>query len=1384
MNRIKIFILCVLLFSSSSLTYAYQSLFKLDFKNINVTNNKIGNYLFYLDKAGTVNLSLADNEYLTGRKSLLIEFGKDGQSIALTKWIKITPDKSYRLSYWYKKDKGVFLQSRMTAYNKKRSYPTGGYIGTRGGIVENKWAKGISVIHAENEGERLWVQILIKNEGETKGRCYLDDIRIEECNEIYEASVRYNELMLRKGTFDDTLVQIERMFIYEGKKAEDDKDYNELIKETDTLEERVDALKESYFKVYGGKFYAKADFTGDKAEYNYKLLLIQDSIADEDTANAYIKFSHEYNSLKQDMDVFEIKLQEYAKNIRIRFNNLQDKLTLAVIKPYQRENYIKDSFKEIWDNITFGLYHSNYLSWYRQIGDYKNTDRSCYIYSSGPGKFDFKKHDEVIEKNKELGLKTLLYIIDNGHSAFVNLPDWLYQKYGDEIYLKDQFGNICIAGWGQKGVNIWHPGVREFIRDWLDALSKHYSNNENIFIYSIMGEPQMTVFTKRATQRTLISKDAESAFEGNLFFQHEAGYNRDAVLSFRKYLCQIYKNISKLNLDWSSNYKTFDEIDPPDDHTYVKTIKTSPLKYHFERFIRDSLIEFIEMCYDSIKKNDKNHPVSVGSWGGGGMLIHYGLDNYKLFRKIDFIGCHTMSRYFYDLHRYYEKPLYVDECGDEYRVWNISKDAKNGIGDDHIIQANGTYTIWRGLMLGSHGMNAGIRVSFPRWAKCTGSTAGEVSSGQTLLRKKYRYIPRVNDMVEKIGNILLNSEIKDSQLALFIPSLSLMSVYADTPEIEWGKLHGVRGEMRFLENEFIKRNYSYNLIIEEAALSGKDDLDKYKVIVIPYGIYFPDRLAKILTRWIKRGGTLISIGPCGIYDKYGRSEADLLHKAAGVKEVIYNGFNLKNVGTIFIGSKENTIAISGWSWKYKVNKDIEVIYKYQDESPAVFEKKYGKGKIIVTGFSLAQNDEARNLLYTIIDDAILFKDAYTYEKDFGKLFMLIREDRDKNNYLFILNTDIKDKFESDIFVKGACLNPIDLCVDGRYVIRNKQIENCVTRIPLVLQPGQGTVIYLGQMDQTVSQDRLKSAKLIREFEDKLESHQVNRFVNLDRYFKQLEIFKHEFKRKKYGRIDRELSLLNKTLGTDIFNESISNLKTEIKNSNLSITNKVKAEMVLEYAQNFKHFDYLPYLVMATNVLKQKKSSVIDITLPRTDKIMKIDGKLAKWQGIQPIEISSPFEDLGGCFRIAYDSKYLYMVFDMKDRVVENNKPKGGRIWDGDCIEVFIDTLGDAEDRYNFDDYHFILTPTGIQWVYKKKTNYEPEDAKICTGKTEKGYVIEYKIAFKEIGLKEPLPGYTMGFNLRILDCNTRGGGYERELMWKSSPSPFASTKGWGKIKLK
>jgi hypothetical protein len=130
-------------------------------------------------------------------------------------------------------------------------------------------------------------------------------------------------------------------------------------------------------------------------------------------------------------------------------------------------------------------------------------------------------------------------------------------------------------------------------------------------------------------------------------------------------------------------------------------------------------------------------------------------------------------------------------------------------------------------------------------------------------------------------------------------------------------------------------------------------LKGYKVLVL-VGDHWPAALVAAVEAWVKAGGVALSTAAAGLRDPYGE-KSELWHKLAGLKNV------QTEQRTTFLRPRQElpflaplaTVVGKGWKMPALATKEraepaaeTTVLARFDDKSPAVFERKLGKGRII------------------------------------------------------------------------------------------------------------------------------------------------------------------------------------------------------------------------------------------------------------------------------------------------------------------------------------------------------------------------------------------------------------------------------------------------------
>lgn len=132
--------------------------------------------------------------------------------------------------------------------------------------------------------------------------------------------------------------------------------------------------------------------------------------------------------------------------------------------------------------------------------------------------------------------------------------------------------------------------------------------------------------------------------------------------------------------------------------------------------------------------------------------------------------------------------------------------------------------------------------------------------------------------------------------------------------------------------------------VSDTHLHRKDEtLSKYNLVYVPYGSYLKKETLTILENFVKNGGTVICGDPQFADFNIHGEKVDLLKNSFG--KITYQNSKLTR------RKLANGIVVNAYK-SFITGKNDKVLAKYDNGDIAIFEKKFGKGKIIISGFEL------------------------------------------------------------------------------------------------------------------------------------------------------------------------------------------------------------------------------------------------------------------------------------------------------------------------------------------------------------------------------------------------------------------------------------------------
>jgi hypothetical protein len=611
---------------------------------------------------------------------------------------------------------------------------------------------------------------------------------------------------------------------------------------------------------------------------------------------------------------------------------------------------------------------------------------------------------------------------------------WFRAQYTneDDLWMKLADGKVLKGGadWGQ--VNIWNTNVQAYLQKYCKTQARTFRDDPFLVCYDYTGEPHPWAG----------QPDGQPQY---------SGYNDSAIKAFQDYLRAKFGRIEKLNRAWQSHYIGFEAIHPPPDRYLSLPPKASALTYEFERFRCDSHANVWKLVYDAYRREDPAKPIEANA----GMFMSgwpvEGLDAYQLQQKgvADWVDLHMNNFwpnlpeqiYLYSLCRLSGKvPVEF-----EY-IWTFPRTGAFDDNSESDFRATCQASVWRNLAWGKK-----VLVFFDFYYDWPAyhNAFFDRDLGYSILRPSACVVPVTKRRALRFNDILLETEVVTPPIIVLEPTASVLNSPPLHPNKSFSYHTEVAGHQ--VHPLLFSKNYPFLYVPEAAVLEGYA-LAQHKVIILPQAPYLPATMTSRLIAWIKQGGTLISLGPPGLWNPYGQDDQRLINQVFGANRV--------------------TDATPGkWNWQWEITRtNSHVLRQVRNPSGQLLGAlaTYGKGRVLVsTGpFELPG---LKTLFYDTLDHAIGSKPAAVEHDAFE---LVLREDTRGQRYLFALNPDTRETREAEITLAGSYPRCADLGIGSGIPIpvsvanHNSAIRHpqsaIQTRFRLRLHPGEGTVISLGR----------------------------------------------------------------------------------------------------------------------------------------------------------------------------------------------------------------------------------------------------------------------------------------------------------------------------------
>jgi hypothetical protein len=596
-------------------------------------------------------------------------------------------------------------------------------------------------------------------------------------------------------------------------------------------------------------------------------------------------------------------------------------------------------------------------------------------------------------------------------------PAYLWKKWLDAPSRDASLPVFATSGvrQGWKGeqffpLDFYHPSVRGMMAEYLADAGARYKRNPHVLWHVTAWEPRL----------------ADRSLPGNpLDIRTPAG-----LLDFRRHLKRKFHTIERLNAAWRSRYASFDDIPFPTDifngpeeerkrvNAELLAGRCTPLLYEFHRWVKESFARWLAFCYRELKRADPAHAIAVSPAEGAiDGYLSMGRDSFLWAEQAcDVYACEiggTLEEVFeYSLKRLTRRTTASNEF-----IWNEKENYGNP--PEEVIRAAGRRNLWRMIAWG----RSAITLYGPNDTYGGGSYDNFMvfESGYQLLRPCGGVIETTRRRLRSMEDIWMRAPVVEPLIAMLKPSTAMVCGPV------W---QTVESAMEHIHPNLYSRNYHYAFVPEEYLLDGKDNLARYRVLILPWATQLAPGLSEKILAWVKRGGILILCGVAGGYTAYGEKDGVLMKEIFGVSDYPVR-------------------------YDESARNPVEELTWVLDGDDSIRLASYGKGRaLFVPRKQDFANGPALPHFYRLLDEAAPRR-AWA---EGAPLEMALRE-RGKQLYVVLINPESRQPATATVHLAGTFRDAVDRGIDRGFPV-SLRTSGKGQAFDIVLAPGEGTVIVL------------------------------------------------------------------------------------------------------------------------------------------------------------------------------------------------------------------------------------------------------------------------------------------------------------------------------------
>ncbi|GEM_PF-2512541 len=570
------------------------------------------------------------------------------------------------------------------------------------------------------------------------------------------------------------------------------------------------------------------------------------------------------------------------------------------------------------------------------------------------------------------------------------------------------------------------------------------NNRENVDFADQRVFPLLEDYFKQVIQR--YGKSPSLCFYNIWNEPHYSSTADHVIVKFREWLKKKYTDLSGLRRSWGKEYSDWNEVSPFLNDNW----NSSMPQIDWTMFRNDLDGILLKQLVQTLRKYDSVHPVNANpvstSWSNFNNFGAYNTDNWPIADNDDINGI----SYYPDG---WERDHNLEPC--PYWVHNLTFNTIRclSLGTIHgsnttMLPLSGTDTCnekknyiltevytneQNGLAL--NGYQTKESINLLAWTALANDCKGLIywqwkpfirgrqSLGRGLCLVNGELAPRgeavkeIGAVMNKYGGTLYQAHLKKPQAAVLVDMVGLLKTLEQTTEPSTNKI------MYESNAGIFKSLYEDNIGVDIIRMDRGLDLaalKSYKIIYLPFQIVMRKQAADLLKEYVREGGCVVADARTATINEldfaYHTSPGAGLDELFGAVRTDWYG--QKTYFNININEKnKQPFEFEGKYFRdqLQLKDSANVIGTFEDNSPAVIENKFGKGKAVLSAVPLGASyygkpdNKVNKFIISLAQDAGVKPDAqFISNIDDTSLDLKVHE-LDGKQILYVINTDSQPK---------------------------------------------------------------------------------------------------------------------------------------------------------------------------------------------------------------------------------------------------------------------------------------------------------------------------------------------------------------------------------------